>query len=65
LIEIKDTGYGIPKEKRSTILADSVNSKDMSFSLYLVQLILEKLKANINFKSEENKGTTFSISLPI
>jgi signal transduction histidine kinase len=65
LIEIKDTGYGIPKEKRSTILADSVNSKDMSFSLYLVKLILEKLKANINFKSEENKGTTFSISLPI
>lgn len=65
LIEIKDNGYGIPKEKKSRILANSVNSKDMGFSLYLVKLILKKMKAKINFKSEENKGTTFSISLPI
>src|SRR3990167_7843646 len=63
-VEIKDNGYGIPKEKRSKILADSVNFKDMGFSLYLVRLILKKLRANINFKSEENTGTTFSISLP-
>lgn len=64
LIEIKDDGYGIPEERRSKILADSVNSKDMSFSLHLVKLILREMKAQINFKSEENKGTTFSISLP-
>ena len=64
LVEIKDNGYAIPKEKRSKILADSVNFKDMGFSLYLVRLILKKLRANINFKSEENTGTTFSISLP-
>lgn len=64
LIEIKDEGCGIPKEKRSKVLADSVNFKDMSFSLYLVKLILRKLRADINFKSEENKGTTFSVFLP-
>jgi signal transduction histidine kinase len=64
LIEIKDNGYGIPKERKSGVLADSVNSKDMSFSLYLVKQILKKIKSNISFKSEENKGTTFSISLP-
>lgn len=64
LIEIKDNGYGIPKEKKSKILADAVNFKDMSFSLYLVKLILRKIHARINFKSEENKGTTFFISLP-
>lgn len=64
LIEIKDNGYGIPKEKRSKILASSVNSKDMGFSLYLVKLVLKKIRANINFQSEEDKGTTFSISLP-
>lgn len=64
LIEIKDDGFGIPKKKKSKILADSVNSKDMGFSLYLVKLILKKMRADINFKSEENKGTTFSISLP-
>lgn len=65
LIEIKDDGFGIPKEKKSRILADSVNFKDMSFSLYLVKLILRKMHAQISFKSEENKGTTFSISWPI
>lgn len=64
LIEIKDTGYGIPKEKRSKILAESVNSRDMAFSLYLVKLILKKLHGHITFISEENKGTTFTVSLP-
>lgn len=64
-IEIKDNGYGIPKERKSKILADSVNSKDMGFSLYLVQLILKKMKIKINFKSEEKKGTTFFISIPV
>ena len=64
-IEIKDSGCGIPKQKRSSILAESVSSKDMSFSLYLVRLILKEMKANINFKSEENVGTTFSVLLPI
>lgn len=65
LIQIKDNGYGIPKEHKSKILADSVNSKDMSFSLYLVKLILKKIRAHINFQSEENKGTTFYITLPM
>jgi signal transduction histidine kinase len=64
LIEIKDNGYGIPKERKSRILADSVNSKDMSFSLYLVKLILKEMHGQIDFKSEENKGTTFSLFLP-
>lgn len=65
MIEIKDSGYGVPKEHKSKILADSVNSKDMGFSLYLVKRILKKMNAQIDFRSEENKGTTFSISLPL
>jgi signal transduction histidine kinase len=65
LIEIKDDGCGIPEKRKSKILADSVSSKDMGFSLYLVKLILKKIKAHISFKSEENKGTTFFIALPI
>lgn len=65
LIEIKDDGYGIPKEHKSKILADSVNSKDMGFSLYLVKKILKRIQGKINFKSEDNKGTTFSIHLPL
>jgi signal transduction histidine kinase len=65
LIEIEDDGYEIPKEKRSKILAESVNSKDMGFSLYLVKLILRKMQGNISFKSGKDKKTTFFISLPI
>ena len=65
LIEIKDDGYEIPKEKRSKVLAESVNSKDMGFSLYFVRLILKKMRAGIGFESKKNKGTTFSISIPI
>lgn len=64
LIEIKDNGYGIPKDKRPKILTNSANSKDVIFNLYLVKLILKKMHAKINFRSEENKGTTFSIFLP-
>lgn len=64
-IEIKDEGLGIPKEGMSRLLANSIYSKDMRFSLYLTRLILRKIRAHINFKSEENKGTTFSISLPV
>lgn len=65
LLEIQDDGYGIPQEKQSKILANSVSSKDMGFSLYLVKRILGKMGGKISFKSEENKGTTFSIHLPI
>lgn len=65
MIEIKDDGFGIPKKYKSRILAASVNSKDMSFSLYLVKLILRKLQAHISFKSEENKGTVFCVTLPV
>lgn len=65
LIQIKDNGYGIPKEHKSKILADSINSKDMSFSLYLVKRLVKRLKGKISFESQENKGTTFYISLPL
>lgn len=64
LIEITDSGYGIPKERKSKILSDSVSSRDMSFSLYLVNNLIGKLKGGISFKSQINKGTTFSITLP-
>jgi signal transduction histidine kinase len=64
LIEIKDNGCGIPKEKMAKVLVDAVSSKDMSLSLYLIKVILRKIRAHIYFESEENKGTTFFVSLP-
>jgi signal transduction histidine kinase len=65
LIEIKDNGCGIPKDKRAKVLVDAVSSKDMSLSLYLIKVILRRIRAHIYFESEENKGTTFFVSLPI
>lgn len=64
-IEIRDHGYGIPKDRKTKILAESVNSKDMGFSLYLVKLAMKKLNAKINFISEENIGTTFYLYFPL
>lgn len=73
LIKISDTGYGIPKNQQDKIFtklfrADNVKIKDTTGSglgLYMVQSIIERTGGKIWFESEENKGTTFFITLPI
>ena len=73
LIEVKDTGYGIPEEQHNKIFtklfrADNVRVKDSEgngLGLYLVKAIVEEAKGKISFKSQENKGATFSIILPL
>lgn len=72
-IEVKDTGIGIPHDVQSKIftkLFRADNSKRVSpdgtgLGLYLVKSLLDKEKGNIWFTSEENKGTTFYVTLPI
>ena len=73
LIEVQDTGYGIPKEQQSQVFsiffrAENVTSKPIEgtgLGLYLVYSLVTFLGGTIQFVSEENKGTTFSILLPI
>ena len=73
LIKIFDTGYGIPKNQQGKIFtklfrADNILDKDTSgtgLGLYIVKSIVEKLGGKIWFESEENKGTTFFITLPL
>lgn len=73
LIEVSDTGYGIPKNQYDKIFtklfrADNIVSKDTEgtgLGLYLVKLIIDQLKGKIWFVSEEDKGTSFFITLPI
>lgn len=68
-----DTGYGIPKNQQSKIFsklfrADNVVSKDVQgtgLGLYLVKAILDQCGGEISFTSEENKGTTFRIGIPL
>lgn len=68
----RDTGYGIPKKDQDKIFtklfrADNVKQKPESgngLGLYITKSVLEVLKGRIKFTSAENKGTTFSVSLP-
>lgn len=72
-INVCDTGYGIPKKQQNKIFtklfrADNVIGKDTEgtgLGLYIVKSIIEQARGKIVFSSEENKGTTFSVTLPL
>ena len=67
LIEVQDTGVGIPEEHRNKLFTPFFTTKPKGQGLGLV--VCEKLvKANggwISFESEVGVGTTFSIRLPL
>ncbi|OGZ07963.1 MAG: hypothetical protein A3C13_01195 [Candidatus Lloydbacteria bacterium RIFCSPHIGHO2_02_FULL_50_11] len=72
-IRVTDNGYGIPKSQQSKIFqklfrADNVRQKDTEgtgLGMYIVKAIIEASGGQIAFESEENKGTTFHVLLPI
>lgn len=73
LIQISDTGYGVPKHQQKHLFtklfrADNVRRQDTDgtgLGLYIVQSIVENAKGKVWFESEENKGTTFYVKLPL
>lgn len=73
LITISDTGYGIPEKQQSKIFtklfrADNAVQKEAEgngLGLYIVKAIVEQSQGKIWFESQENKGTTFYIQLPL
>lgn len=73
LLKIVDTGYGIPKNQQDKIFtklfrADNVREKDTDgtgLGLAIVKSIVENLGGKVWFESEENRGTTFYVSLPL
>lgn len=70
-IEITDQGLGIPKDQQKFILRryyrgrNVINSQrpGTGLGLMMVKKLLEKTGGSIEFNSEENKGTTFIITL--
>ncbi|MEI8060829.1 MAG: ATP-binding protein [Candidatus Berkelbacteria bacterium] len=73
LINVKDSGYGIPKDQQDKIFsklfrADNVREKDTEgtgLGLYIVKSIVDNSGGKISFDSAENKGTTFHVALPL
>jgi PAS domain S-box-containing protein len=73
VIKISDTGVGIPLRQQPKIFtrlfrADNVKHEDTDgtgLGLYIVKMMSEYVGGNITFTSEEHKGTTFTVTLPL
>ncbi len=73
LITVSDNGYGIPKHQQKEIFnkffrADNAREIDpdgTGLGLYVVKAIVKEANGKIWLKSEENKGATFFVSIPI
>jgi two-component system NtrC family sensor kinase len=68
-IEITDNGPGIPKEALNKIFDPFFTTKEVGkgtgLGLSIAYSIVEKLGGRIMVASEEGKGTTFTIYLPV
>ena len=73
VVEIRDTGFGIPIEEQSKIFqkffrAGTKGTEDIlgtGLGLFIVRMLVEKMGGKITFSSVEQEGTTFTFKLPI
>ncbi len=67
LIEFEDTGLGIPKENLSRISDPFYTTKEKGTGLGLAvsYSIIKKLNGSLTVESEPNKGSKFTITLPV
>lgn len=69
---VKDTGIGIPQSAQEKIFGKFFRAQNVirqettgtGLGLYVVKGLVSTLHGKVWFKSEENKGTTFYVSLP-
>jgi signal transduction histidine kinase len=67
VLTVKDTGIGIPKDIQSKMFTVMFTnkSKGQGFGLPVVKRMTESLGGTVAFESQEDKGTKFTIRLPI
>ncbi|RME00329.1 MAG: hypothetical protein D6814_03715 [Calditrichaeota bacterium] len=68
-IEFEDTGVGIPEENLKNIFAPFFTTKPVGegtgLGLYIANSIATRDGGKIEVKSEEGKGSTFTVILPV
>jgi signal transduction histidine kinase len=67
VLAVADTGVGIPKEVQAKMFAVmfTTKSKGQGFGLPVVKRMTESLGGTVSFESQEGKGTTFTVRLPL
>ncbi len=73
IIDIRDSGWGIPKFSQDQVFSKFFRAHNIvkrettgtGLGLYLVKGLIDALGGGISFKSQEGKGTVFTISLPL
>lgn len=73
LIEVADTGIGIPKEAQKHLFTRFFRAKNAmlqqtegsGLGLYLVKRILEQMHCSVTVESQEGKGTRVIIHVPV
>lgn len=73
VLSVADTGVGIPKESQSRVFerfyrvdkARSRNAGGTGLGLAIVKWLVENNDGHISLESEENKGSTFTVRLPL
>lgn len=72
-VSVFDTGYGVPESQKHKIFtkffrADNARNKvpdGSGLGLYIVKSLVEYIHGMVWFESEENKGTTFFVVVPL
>lgn len=70
---VRDSGIGVPKEEQSRIFerfyratnAKRTKPDGTGLGLYIADMLAKKIGATISFESEEGKGATFSVRVPL
>ena len=73
IITVADTGMGIPKDEQDRLFSKIFRASNAQaqvpdgtgLGLYIVDQAVKVLGGTITFVSEENKGTTFTVTLPL